>query len=66
MCLSENIKNRRKELGITQSELANNIGVKQNYISQIEKGICIPTLYLTVSIAKALKTSVDTLIGFND
>ena len=66
MCFSENIKKRRKELGITQSDLAEQIGVKQNYISQIEKGVCVPSLSLTVSIAKVLKTSVDSLIEFYD
>lgn len=36
--LSEILKNRRKELKISQEELANKVGKKRPYISRVENG----------------------------
>ena len=36
--LSEILKNRRKELRISQAELANKVGKKRPYISRVENG----------------------------
>jgi transcriptional regulator with XRE-family HTH domain len=36
--LSEILKNRRKELKISQAELANKVGKKRPYISRLENG----------------------------
>lgn len=54
MNLSEKIKKRRKELGLTQTELANLVGTTQQNIGKIEKGENQNTA-LIVPISIALK-----------
>ncbi|MBE6112848.1 MAG: helix-turn-helix transcriptional regulator [Peptococcaceae bacterium] len=60
--MNTRIKQRRKELKITQVELAKRIGVTQGAISAIERGDCDPTTTTIGSIAKTLNVSVDWLI----
>lgn len=54
----EIIKNRRKELNISQEELAQQVGKKRPYISRLENGedVRISNLLL---VANALKLSLD-------
>ncbi len=42
MCVGNRIKIRRKELRITQKQLAESCEIKQSYIAMIEKGVRIP------------------------
>lgn len=58
----ENLKNERQLAGLTQRDLANAIGVKQQQVSQWECDKVEPTLYNIVAIIKALNTSFDDLI----
>lgn len=53
----EIIKNRRKELKLSQNDLAELIGKKRPYISRIENGEDIRLSNLTL-IANALKLSI--------
>jgi transcriptional regulator with XRE-family HTH domain len=57
-----NVKRRRQELGLTQRELAEKLGVSKPYISQVEAGDNIPTLGVVERFAKALKCSSITLL----
>jgi transcriptional regulator with XRE-family HTH domain len=50
----EYIRKRRKELHISQNGLADKVGVRQPYLSNIEQGQVLPSLDLVVSIAKVL------------
>lgn len=56
----ENLKNERVQAGLTQAELAQKIGVKQQQLSQWECDKVEPTLSNIVAILKALN------IGFED
>ena len=55
----ENMRDIRKEKGITQVELAENLSVTQSYISQIERGyIDNPTIKTLMQIADALDADI--------
>ena len=49
----------RKEVGLTQAELAKRIGVDKSYISRIEKGVTVPSVATFYRIASALGRSVE-------
>ena len=50
---------RRRELGMTQKELAEIAGCSDNYISSIENGKSKPTLAILVKICVALDITPD-------
>lgn len=52
-----NLKSRRLELGLTQTELAKKMKVTQPVIAQMETGRFVPTLDTVAQIAKVLKIS---------
>ncbi len=58
--LAINMKAKRKELNISQAELAEKIGTSPNYISKIEAEKQFPSVQMIEQIAGALKIdSVD-------
>ena len=64
MKLQENIKSFRKELGMTQEQLAEAMGVTVGAVSKWENGATTPDLSLLVAMAELFQTSVDALLGF--
>ena len=61
--LSDNIKNLRKAKGLSQDELATKLNVVRQTISKWEKGLSVPDSEMLVTIAEALGTTVNTLLG---
>lgn len=55
------IKERRKEIGLSQEELAKNCGVSRQTVNAIENNKYDPTLMLAFNLAKELNTTVDKL-----
>ena len=55
--VGRNIRSRRIELEMTQTELAVKIPVSQAYLSQIESGVRSVDVDLLAPIAEALKTT---------
>ena len=55
------IRNRRKELGLSQEELAKKCGVSRQTVNAIENNKYDPTLALAFSLAKELQLTVDEL-----
>ena len=55
------IRNRRKELGLSQEELARRCGVSRQTINAIEKNKYDPTLSLAFRLASELLLTVDAL-----
>ena len=53
------IRNRRKELGLSQEELAKKCGVSRQTVNAIENNKYDPTLALAFSLAKELQLTVD-------
>ena len=55
------IRSRRKELGLSQEELARMCGVSRQTVNAIENNKYDPTLSLAFSLSKALQLTVDEL-----
>lgn len=63
--IGKSIKILRQMQGVTQTKLAEAVGVAPAYISQIESMIRVPSVKVTHRIAEALGTTVGTLLGEN-
>ncbi len=59
----DNLRARRKELGLTQAQVAKTLGVDQSTYSQIENGRAAPTLSTVERVALALDTSWSELLA---
>ncbi len=61
--IAQNIKKKRKELGLSQDKLSKRADVAYNTVVKIESGEnSNPTIETLRKIAKALNTAVDELI----
>lgn len=60
-----NVKARRKEIGLTQAELAEKAGASQPYIAQMEGGTRCPGVEFLAPLAEALQTTPDALLTPN-
>ena len=58
-----NVKNLRKEIGITQTELAEKIFVNKSMISAYEKGKRMPSLDVLIQLSAIFNVSIDYLLG---
>ncbi|MBE3557591.1 MAG: helix-turn-helix domain-containing protein [Firmicutes bacterium] len=61
--MAQRLHDVRRALGLTQQQLATQVGVSRQLISAIEAGRTQPSLDLALSIAATLHTSVETLFG---
>lgn len=61
--IGNRIKELRKENGMTQTQLAQKIGVATNTVSQYEKGLSKTSIDVIVNLAVALETTTDYLLG---
>ncbi|HEY5058908.1 MAG TPA: helix-turn-helix domain-containing protein [Gaiellaceae bacterium] len=59
----ERLIERRRELGMSMSSLARNIGVSPSMISQIERGQSLPSVETLFALAAALGATVDTFFA---
>lgn len=57
--VGKRIKQRREELGLTQEQFAEKLGVATNYISTIERGASFPRYEKLVMILNTLQISAD-------
>ena len=49
-----NIKERREQLGISQKELAEKVGISKSFLCDIEQGRSKPSIDTALKIAEAL------------
>ena len=61
--ISLNLLELRKRRGITQSYLAEVVGVSFQTISKWETGVALPDIRYIVSLAKFFEVSTDQLLG---
>jgi len=61
--LGQRLKDRRKQLGKTQQQVAEEANLTVGFISQIERGISTPSLASLYNVAKALETTVDQFVS---
>jgi putative transcriptional regulator len=59
--LANRIKERRSELGLTQAELAQEVGVTRKTVNTVENGVFTPSATLAIKLAKALNLQVEEL-----
>ncbi len=61
--MDNRIREKRKELGLSQEELAKRCGVSRQTVNAIENNKYDPTLALAFHLARELGTSVDALFS---
>jgi HTH-type transcriptional regulator/antitoxin HipB len=59
----ENVRARRLELGLTQTEVAAKMGISQSSYAEIESGRRTPTLEAVEKVAKAMKVDAIELLS---
>ena len=57
---------RRKELGLTQEELAEKVGTTKQVVSKYELGQRSPKIFMANAFAEALGTTLNELLGVKD
>ncbi len=62
MSVGENVSRMRVEKGMTQSELADAVGVTRSMIAQIERNSKTPSIILSAHIAKALDAEISDML----
>ena len=63
--LNENIKKYRKDMGLTQEELAEAFGVTVGAVSKWESGSNVPDILTLMQLADFFSISVDVLLGYS-
>lgn len=63
MNLKETIYNKRKELGLSQEQLADKLGVARQTVSKWETGETLPDLESLKKLAEILNFSIDRALG---
>lgn len=59
--LANRLKERRTELGLTQLQLAEAVGVTRKTVNTVENGVFTPSALLAIKLAAALEVSVEQL-----
>lgn len=60
------IQEKRRELGLTQEQLAQYLGVSTPAVSKWEKGVTCPDIAILPSLARLLKIDLNTLFCFHE
>jgi len=61
--LGKNVASRRKALALTQSQLAERLGVETETISRLERGTNLPSLQRLANLCEVLETSIAELLS---
>ncbi len=59
--LVNHVRDRRAAFGLTQAELAAQVGVSRKTINTVENGVFVPSTIVALRLARALRTSVEQL-----
>jgi transcriptional regulator with XRE-family HTH domain len=60
--LGKSIKEKRKQLNLTQEKFAELLEVSTHYVYEIERGTKTPSLPVLITIAELLNTTIDNLL----
>jgi len=66
MKINQIIREKRKELFLTQEQIADFLGVSTPAVNKWEKGSTYPDITLLPALARLLKIDLNTLMSFND
>jgi transcriptional regulator with XRE-family HTH domain len=61
--IHESMRDSRESCGVSQSELARRIKTSQEAISDYERGVHVPTIYIALDLADALGMSLEEYLG---
>lgn len=64
--LGRRIRELRREAEMSQKDLAEKTGIKQNTVAQYENGIAKPSLEVLVKMANVFQVTTDYLLGVTD
>ncbi|MCI9517895.1 MAG: helix-turn-helix transcriptional regulator [Clostridia bacterium] len=64
--IAENIRFYRKQLGLTQEELAKMLNGKKSLVSNYETGYSTPDIYMLCRLASIFEISLDELVEYSD
>ena len=64
--LADKIKTLREKSGITQADLARELGLTRSSINGWEMGLSVPSTQYIVELAKFFKVSTDYLLGMKN
>ena len=64
--LRNRLKDQRAELGITQAELAERVGVTRKTVNTVENGVFVPSTILALKLAEALGLTVEQLFWIEE
>ena len=59
MSIGANIRSRREALGLSQAHVAEETGISQSMMNQIERGTKNPSLQVSLEIARILQCKVE-------
>lgn len=62
----KNLRAQRERMGLTQAEVAREVGLAVEAYGRLERGYALPRAQTLVAIAKLLETSTDALLGVAD
>ena len=66
MPVSEVIRRKRKELGLTQEQMAQRLGVSAPAVNKWERGSSYPDITILPALARLLNTDINTLLCFQE
>lgn len=66
MKINEMIKQKRQEQGLTQEQIAQSLGISAPAVNKWEKGNSFPDITLLPTLARLLKTDLNTLLSFQE
>ena len=66
MKINQIIRQKRKELSLTQEQIADLLGVSTPAVNKWEKGTTYPDITLLPALARLLKVDLNTLMSFHD
>ncbi len=62
LTMGDRIKETRKKQGLTQEQLAEKVDITLEYISQIERGLKMPSMQVFIKLVEVLDVSSDYLL----
>ena len=64
--LNNRLRDIRTELGLTQAELAERVGVSRKTINTVENGVFVPSTLLALKLARALERPVESIFSLDE
>ena len=64
--LNNRLKEARTALGLTQAELATQIGVSRKTINTVENGVFVPSTILALKLAAVLNRKVEDIFALKE